>query len=100
MTKMDKLQQEIEEKRSQLQKLQDEQKNIQLSGPEYVLAVELHEKLCHWNHADGCGWYYEIHDGVHDWNGSAHKSYLRKAQTIFITTGMDLDDVLRVIEHL
>lgn len=38
------------------------------------LAVQFHELMCHDNHTDGCGWYYEK-----DWTGWAHKRYLDRA---------------------
>lgn len=43
------------------------------------LAVYLHDKLCTWNHTDGCSWYYAIDKGRHNWNDHAHKHYLDKA---------------------
>jgi len=49
---------------------------------EYKLAITLHVMQCRWNHADGCGWYYEMKDGVHNWNGQSHEPYLRKAQVL------------------
>ncbi len=43
------------------------------------LADLLHELMCRHNHTDGCGWYYEIQDGHHNWTGSEHKRYLDRA---------------------
>jgi Holliday junction resolvasome RuvABC DNA-binding subunit len=42
------------------------------------LAEILHEKQCHWNHTDGCGWHYE------SWNsmGYSRQEYLKKAREI------------------
>ena len=42
------------------------------------LAEVLHEKQCHWNHTDGCDWYYE------SWNSMGHsrQEYLKKAREI------------------
>lgn len=54
------------------------------------MAILLHDKLCHSNHTDQCGWYYEI-DGIkHDWTGYAHKTYLEKANKL-IESGMTID---------
>lgn len=64
---------------------------------EHILAIKLHEQACHSN-SNECRWEHEITGGIHDWSGEEHKQYLRKAQAIFITTGMDLEDVLRLIE--
>lgn len=44
------------------------------------LAIRAHDALCAWNHTDGCGWGYEIHNGVHNWNGTAHVQALRKIE--------------------
>lgn len=99
MTKMEQLKQEITEKQAQLERLEQEQRQIESSGPEYVLAVELHEKLCHWNHTDGCGWYYEIHNGIHDWTGSSHKRYLEKSIKM-MAEGLDIDTVIKVVNLL
>ena len=46
---------------------------------EQRLAVALHDELCTWNHADGCGWFYEFTGKQHDWSRSAHDNYLMKA---------------------
>lgn len=51
-------------------------------GPLYDLACTLHSKNCSSNHTDGCGWYYEMHRGVHDWTGHAHQRYLEQARDI------------------
>ena len=54
----------------------------QQENPEYQLAKELHGMQCHWNHTDGCSWFYEIKNKVDDWSGSAHGTYLKKAQSL------------------
>ena len=46
------------------------------------LAALLHDKLCKDNHTDGCGWFYEIRNGVHEWNRDTHAGWLNKADTI------------------
>lgn len=52
------------------------------SSKTHLLAIKLHDKLCRWNHTDGCAWHYAIKNGVHDWNEDSHKEYLRKANRI------------------
>ena len=49
--------------------------------PAQKLAVQMHEAMCHHNHADGCGWHYEIQSGtkIHNWSGSAHEHWLGRA---------------------
>ena len=46
------------------------------------LAVYMHDKLCIWNHTDGCSWYYAVENGKHNWNDHAHKHYLAKAEKL------------------
>lgn len=46
------------------------------------VAILLHDRNCHHNHTDGCGWQYAVRNGIHDWNEFAHKEYLKKAQEI------------------
>lgn len=54
----------------------------QARQPDQNLAIALHSALCHWNHEDQCGWFYEIRNEVHNWNGSSHSTYLEKAQKL------------------
>jgi hypothetical protein len=51
-------------------------------SPEKQLAITLHGLLCHWNHVDGCSWEYEGDKNGADWGGSAHESYLEKANKV------------------
>ena len=44
-------------------------------------AIEMHEAMCTHNHTDGCGWFYEVSNGVHDWGGE-HARWLGKAAKI------------------
>lgn len=53
-----------------------------MMGPEHKIAVQLHDTLCHHNHSDGCGWFYEVSDGIHNWYGSTHERYLTKARVL------------------
>lgn len=52
------------------------------TDPVYQLAITLHDKLCAWNHTDGCAWMYQINKGVHDWNAHEHQHWLNKAVVI------------------
>lgn len=60
------------------------------------LAIFLHKNLCKWNHTDGCGWYYEINNDIHDWSGSAHIRYWNITNKL-ITSGFKCDDVTKMI---
>jgi hypothetical protein len=70
---------EIEKLEEQIAKLKAEDDAFNALTPEQQLAITLHDLLCRHNHADGCGWYYEISKGIHDWAGSAHGVYMQKA---------------------
>lgn len=82
MRKIEELQKQIEQKQRELDKLLAQKEQLESLGPAYLLAVELHDKLCHSNHADGCGWFYEIKDGEHQWERRAHVEYLEKAKNV------------------
>ena len=46
------------------------------------VAIVLHTNLCHTDHTEGCGWYYEVKDGVHDFSGrgnGSHQHWLSRA---------------------
>lgn len=46
------------------------------------LAIAAHDALCRWNHTDGCGWGYEVRDGVHHWGASEHSRWLLRVAEI------------------
>ena len=52
------------------------------STPAHLLAIELHERMCHVNHTDGCCWYYAVTNGRHDWNNYSHRTWLAHAQRV------------------
>lgn len=52
-----KIESEIESRRQEIERLQARKAGL-ASGNRFVVAEYLHEKECHWNHTDGCGWYY------------------------------------------
>lgn len=72
----------IQELKKQIADLEAEDAAIKAMTPEQQLALTLHNKLCRWNHTDGCGWFYEMKNGIDDWNRSAHGEYLTKARTV------------------
>ncbi len=66
---------------------------------EHQLANILHELLCHWNHTDGCGWYYEFKNRVADWDRDTHKGYLKKAVNLIARCereGITPEDAIRI----
>jgi hypothetical protein len=70
----------IKELETELTELKQAQAN--LSVPQ-DLAIFLHNNFCLANHTDGCGWHYEIKDGVHIFkDGNTHNDWELKAMTI------------------
>lgn len=45
-----------------------------------ILAEKLHERLCHWNHADNCEWFYDKWENHR--RGGSRERYLVMARTI------------------
>ena len=65
----------IKQKKNDILKIKEGVKeNQQLRG----LAFDLHDRFCHFNHTDGCGWHYE----KEDWQGNAHQYWLDRAKLI------------------
>lgn len=64
--------------RAEADRLETEQKQFDSNTPEIKLATLLHQKLCHSNHIDYCGWDYESWGNM----GYAKESYLAKAKAI------------------
>jgi len=50
--------------------------------PEQRFAISMHGILCHHNHTDGCGWFYEGSNGTDDWGGQAHSRWLMSAKKV------------------
>ena len=63
------IEKKIAARKAQIAKADSESKK---NGPLTDLACKLHSVLCTYDHTDGCGWYYEILKGVHNWQGNAH----------------------------
>jgi uncharacterized Fe-S cluster-containing MiaB family protein len=84
----------IENLKKELEVLEQEE-NLEKSLPENQrLADIIHDKLCRWNHTDGCGYFYE------SWNqpGASRSEYLQKANRILKVT--DFETAKRIIELL
>lgn len=63
---------ELERQIAELKKIQS------VKTPE-DLADFLHQKMCLFNHADGCGYHYEIKNNIHNWSANEHADWLKKA---------------------
>lgn len=44
------------------------------------LTIKAHGILCGYNHTDGCGWGYESHNGIHDWEAQTHARWLEHVE--------------------
>ena len=105
MSTVTKLTTEITRRQEELTKLQAQLEQLKSEPYEYQLARELHDKLCRWNHTDGCGWYYETKDGTEIWTGHAHDTYLAKARKLIhkcekskitVDLALEISDLLKV----
>ena len=85
-------QKKIKSLEAELGKLKSEENHLNKLGYEYRLATFLHEKLCTWNHTDGCGWFYDRGD----WSESSRQDYLQKAKKL-ISMGLTEEQITQVI---
>jgi hypothetical protein len=65
----------------------------------YDLAELMHTKLCTWNHIDQCAWHYRSEPDR--WETSwEHQTYLKKARSVVEKTGLEPDDIAKVIKAI
>lgn len=77
--RMSEIDRAIEKLREDSDLLKIELDHLKTMAPIGRLAIELHELLCNANHADGCGWLYEIDNGIHDWARGDHVRWRSRA---------------------
>lgn len=66
----------------------------------HELAEKLHSKMCHYNHTDGCSWFYETNPETM-WDAWAHKRFLNKAEEMRkALPDMPSDEIAKVIDAL
>lgn len=75
-----KLEAEAKQRQKELEELRRKEEALKAGEPRAV-AEFLHEKECHWNHTDGCGWLYETWEGASG-DSSTRASWLRKAERL------------------
>ena len=92
------IEEQIKKQKQELKELEEKLVKAKLESPDHQLAKELHNMLCTWNHTDGCGWFYEMKNKQDDWNGSAHGTYLKKAQKLLHVCDQEGITVERAIE--
>lgn len=65
---------------------------------EKELATHLHEMMCHWNHTDGCSWYY-AKDTDEDWNRNyARVEYIKKARFIIAEELLNPEEIIKTLK--
>jgi hypothetical protein len=70
---------QLEELQKRIQKEKDKALLSAHIDPEHKEVAEaVHKKMCHHNHTDGCGWYYDRGD----WSNEDRKVYLQKATVL------------------
>lgn len=72
------LEREIAEKSEQLAAARLHVERLKANDPQ-AIAEALHSSECHWNHTDGCSWFYEKWDGPHN---TTRMEWFAKAQTL------------------
>jgi heterodisulfide reductase subunit B len=92
------IEKQIKTLEEELEKLKLLKKKLDTEEPEKKLARAYHSKECHWNHTDGCSYYYEEDSNKTDWEGFAHKEYLEKSKKLLATVGNNYDIALRVLQ--
>lgn len=94
-TEMSKLRQAHED---EIKRLSAEKNRLAALSPEAKLAEALHDTTCRWNHTDQCGWFYEIHDSVVNWDGHSHSAYLTKARKLRLSLpDVTVDMVIKIM---
>lgn len=78
----------INKLKEEIASLEKEDKEYNALSVEQKVAEELHKKLCHWNHTDGCSWFYESWDKPS--LNSTHGEYLKKAKNCLKITNSDV----------
>lgn len=86
---------EIRETEKKLNVLKDEKLGLEMSDPACELAIFLHDMTCRYDHTEGCGWFYEIKNGKHDWSRYAHQQELRRARKLLEIT--DADTIKKIV---
>lgn len=89
---------EITEAQEKLDELQKEKDRLDMMPEDQRLAEHLHEMKCYHNHVDGCAWDYETAKHHTDWNGYAHKEWLKKANNLLKIA--DYETIIKVAKTL
>jgi hypothetical protein len=89
----------VETLRRELAKAEAELAQFNSLTEDKRLAIAIHDKQCHWNHTDGCSWFYAKDDVAETWTSEhSHIQYLEKAHNVLAVA--DYDVALRVMNAL
>ena len=86
-TEYEKLDDEIKQAETDLNKLKERKKIFDTLSVPKRLAVKMHSVFCGSNHADGCGWYYDEQGWEKEY---AHIEYLKRANLLVSHLGSEL----------
>lgn len=73
-----------------------EESNLSEERKLQVLCDEVHGLLCHWNHTDGCGYYYESWDRP----GHAKNEEMKRVQRLMDAGFKDITAIRNIIKLL
>ena len=68
----------MKEAADKILKIDEELESLKAFEPPERIAIVLHDLICRHNHTDGCSWFYELKDKVHDWEKAEHKDWLKR----------------------
>jgi hypothetical protein len=95
LSQIQKKQVERERIDAEIKELQQKQSEFDALPEDKRLAELIHDKVCHWNHTDGCDWDYETWGGV---NSTTRERYLEKARNILAS--VNYAEAIEVIKYL
>ena len=96
---VDEIKQELVENELKRVEILNQLNETRKLDPFILLADAIHQKLCRWNHVDGCG--YEYEDNTAFFLKSSTKStYYEKAKRLVTITGFDIETCLKVVKAL
>lgn len=94
MKNINEIDKKIAELKNQIQEWELKKAKYEKMPRNYRLAEALHDVQCTWNHADGCGWYYESWENP----GFSRQEYLKKANEML--NEMTFEDAMKVIKFM
>jgi len=65
----------------------------------FQLATILHTTQCHQDHTEYCGWFYEV-NRESTWTEFTHQRWLKKADMLIAMTGLEIEDIVKVVSLL